>query len=281
MSTNYNVPVSPYVTSDGHIASLGEVLTTPVSALATPQPPYSFGVVNLTSTTLSASMAASLGFSDLVSFSVSGNAYYWLIDIISTLPALPDPSDGPVLSQVYGVGIRCALKAWSVNTKMSMSAYGLAAQAELGIAQTTFELGVYGAGIEALSTVRPLITVLGSKFEVETMQTLGQCIGDLTDYLASNAQTLTPVLVGINLDFSSPTLLDPAGGYVYALRRITKGNSLTQALQSVPSTLPPGVQINGSIVQAVYTQIVGTDPTAIPTGDEKTTANTLLNTGNF
>lgn len=280
MPSAYNTPVAPFTTSDGNIASLADVVTSPVAALAAPAAPYSYGIVNLTSTTISASMAASLGYGDLVTFSVNGTAYYWLLDVVATLPALPDNSSSPLVSQVYGVGVRVVLKAWNVNTKLSVSAYGLAAQAELGMAHTTFQVETLGPGLGALASVRPLMVAIGATFDVEMMQTLGQCIGDLSDYLAANEQTMTPQLVGVNFDWTDASLLDPAGGYVYALRRITKGNSYTQALQNVPSTLPPGVEISTPIVQAVYTQIVGPDPTASPTGPQKSTANTLLNMGN-
>jgi len=275
----YNTPVAPYVTSDGNIASLSDVVTSPVAAVGTPAAPYDYGIVNLASTTVSASVVASLGYSDLVNFSVSGTAYYWLLDVVATLPALPDQSASPLISQVYGVGIRVVLKAWNVNTKLSMSAYGLAAQAELGMAQTTFQVETLGPGLDSLASLRPLMVAIGATFDVEMMQTLGQCIGDLTDYLADNEQTMTPQLLGVNFDWTNASLLDPAGGYVYALRRITKGNNYTQALQNVPSTLPPGVEISTPIVQAVYTQIVGPDPTAAPTSQQKSTANTLLNVG--
>jgi hypothetical protein len=276
MSSLYDVPVSPY-TSDGNIASLAGVLTKSVPAAPPPTPPYNYGVVTLSSTSLSASMTASLGFQDLVSFQVSGNAYYWLVDVIAALP--PIESESPVLSQVYGVGVRLALKAWNVNTKFSLSAYSFAAQATLSMAHTTFAVEAYGAGLQALSTMKPLLTVLGSPFDVEKFQVLGEVMGDLTDYLVAQGDNLTPVLLGVNLDFAGETLLDPAGGYVFALRRIAKGNSYNQALQSIPPNPPPDVEISSVIVQAVYDQLVGSDQDAQPSSAAKSSANQILGLG--
>jgi hypothetical protein len=276
----YDVPVAPYLNPDGSIASLSNILPSqPIPAAPPPSPPYNFSVVNVNSVQMSASMASDIGFGDLVNINVSGSVLYFLLDLIATLPAIPVQSD-PVTEQVYGVGVRVALKTWNFNSKFTANAGMVAASATLSMASTAFEATVIGPGIGSLTALEPLLqSSLSSSFDVTTMQNLGQAVAGLADYMATNSQNLTPSLLGVNLNFSSNTLLAPTGSYIFALRQITKGQSYNQAIQNLPSTPPPDTQLNATLIQAVYTQLVGQDPTTTPTSDDKTMANLILNVG--
>jgi len=234
--------------------------------------------LTLTAGGVSGTVLSSLGFGGLV---IEGSAQYYLLDFAATQHVAAVNVNDPSQYTVLGVGLRLGFRGVNVSGKAAFSLGALAASASLNATATSFEAATIGVGLDmdSLPFVNALITSSLGTFNVGTLQQLGSAFGQLTQYLTTQGSSVTPKPVGVVLD--SDTQLQSIGtSYGYALRAIEGGNSLISAQGKGVHGLPAGVQRIDPVLAATYSSVLDTtDPSAQPSGAQKSYASQLDNCG--
>lgn len=238
--------------------------------------------VVITSTVVSATAMASLGFKSLV-IGGSAKAAYFILDIAATQMAA-QPLQG-IGYGVYGVGARVAFASASVSGNAAFSLGGLVANTALKGATTKYGATLIGGG--ALNNIPFFTSAIGATFSADSLQLLGNGINELFAIMANpnNSSGFIPSIIGVVPESQAPQQ-SYAVSYEYGLRAVNKGWNYTQAQENIPTDVPaslnllnpPGFALDTSIVAGVY-QSLGVGLSANPSSQQKQTAGDLYNCG--
>lgn len=263
---------------EGLVSDPSQIVPPTVSGLS-----FTSDSVAVNTFSVTAELMASVGFPGLT---VSGqsNVVYYVVDIAAT-STIPGTSQGPIASWVLGVGIRIAVRGISVTGSAAVSLSNLAASASLNGTSTSFEFDAIGLGFPVMGLMKGLVDQSLTGFDVSTLQELGNVLNDLTTFMANpaNASSLQPQVMGVifsSANFAvSAWIPIAAATYGFSLRAIQQGLTAQQALQQDAVKLPPDVSIDPDIINAVYGEIVGSDPSIVPNSAQKSLAKQLTQSG--
>ncbi len=273
------VPVSPSAEENGVIDSLAAIAPANELKLGDPPNTTNYSVINVRTSQVTQDLIASLKYSTLINATSTGASYYYLLEALTTLSTVQ--TGGTVITgQVYGLGLRLAIKTWSIDASLTANVSLVAASVELNASGSSYIFETIGVGLESLSACASLYQGIGGKFDIARLSAFSGAIEDVMDYLIANASTLTPRLLGVTVDMASiNTAFTSSISGIYALNQIIKGNSLTNAMQNIPLTLPADEPIQQALVSSVYAQVVGTDPTQKPSKDQINLAKQVITIG--
>lgn len=180
------------------------------------------------------------------------------------------PKNFPMVSVVWGVGYRVVLEVHRKEGEVKVGFNGLAAAAELGLAEVTINIAGLGLGAEAARAV-PESLIGFKKFGFEEYKQLETARKTMADHAVANIAKLRPVPIRAVLDRRLGDIqLRDAAAVCFAMWRIKKGASLAEALSDgAKLTLPP------IPIREAYAHICQTEEMAhSPTHDSKTITST-------
>lgn len=276
------LPISGVVMSDGSLAALQGLVSSP--ALVTPPgapPPGSFTStgVSVSSFQVSAQMMATAGFGSLVSFSTQAYTVYLIIDVMATLGVPSTNKTSPIATWYYGVGVRVALAGVNASGSAAGTMQGVAANATLNAKASAFQFDGIGVGFGVLPLLTGLVdsTIVG--FDAGTVGQLAGVVVDITTYIANpaNASQLTPQIIGVV--FATQTQVqNAAASWPFALRGISQGTMLGQL--PAAKDLPSGISIDPTLTTTMYNLLgVSSNTPPVPDSSQKAVANQLINSG--
>ena len=177
---------------------------------------------------LDANLAAELNIP--FGFSGSANGRQRVFVLESSRSKECTAADGATMVR-YGVAVRLAVKASNLSAEMNLSLPLLAAETQIGRAQTESTLLVNGyVGTD----LAPLLPKPGL-FDVEKYAELMDAIGKIQELINREVTNIRPVPLQVApRQGQEPDLVDQALGTVWALSRMADGDSLQQATRDFP-----------------------------------------------
>jgi hypothetical protein len=224
---------------------------------------------------ISVTLAGNLNIGAIFTGSVSANEVgYWLDAMAYTDKYEEAPSaNGMQLASRFGYGLRVMFRVRKLNPKANLN-YGLiGASLDAGFAQASYEIDAFGLGSGALAVILEGIAQSGTSLTSDTFYKLNTSIlKNLVAYIKAHLATLTPMRVAALVTSTEDAdSLDTSSAVLYAVRQISKGRSLQDALNGAGDLDPTSIRL-------AYSSIVGdlSDETAPPSSSDRDKANDWL-----
>ncbi len=275
-TTTTRVAVTPYVLSNGAIPSLLEFAPQDQITISGNGPkslPSVASVVSFDEQNINAAGAMSLGFEGLVDFNVGARASYLLLELKVLANPVPGAPGTIIANEYYGVGFRICVKAWDLDTKTNVSIASVSADCTINGASSAIQMQVVGISPQVLAQYVPLFSGYIGSFDMSTLQDIGVIAKGLQDYISDNYESITPVLMEVDLDQEAivgPFNLSPST--VYGLHGIYTPDSYNNAVgKDLPSDTN-GYTLDDDVIKAMYQVIVGTNYSTKPDDDQQLVA---------
>jgi len=280
-----NVPVSPHVGTylgvDNVVLGLAGVAPAPFITLpGRPDATATYTLLDFLTVHTDLSMAASLGFGDIMSAKASAQSQYFLLDLVmSHVMTYPASTTNIIAKATFGVGFRIVISTFKMDASFTASAAGIAAAATAKLGSASYEIQVAGGGLGALGATQPLLSNLCGEFNLETLSKVWLVRDALLEYYKLNAANMVPELLSVEIrpsvlasalsngltnDFQSLMLHQ-----VYAVNRcIGSRRSANQAITDITRD-PHASSLTPALVTDFYTRVLGLGPDQDP-GDDST-----------
>jgi hypothetical protein len=292
---NIDVPVSPFVGTiqdqDDVVFSLVNLAPAKDIRLQIPAGPVTLSEAHLTYATTSVEALAEVGITSAVTVSnkFHGSLICFNVELLASGVVRNEIQGGLIESATLGVGFRIGVVAFNFQDEAKVATPALlAASTTLNMSSSLFEVAVVGAGLGALPAVKPLILSSISAFDMSTFQTLGAVEVALNEYLVSNKEALSPVLLSVSMETSGivknayPTgtadFKADALAQTYAFERAYHGASQEQAIAD------PRVKqrnLNIDVIKQVYGTYLQLKPGEQPTPQAHDDAGRVLSAGRY
>jgi hypothetical protein len=287
-----SLAVSPYVATVGIVENVvlsllgmvpAEHIRLPVPAPTTPGNELDFMLEEV-----DAQMMLDVGFSGAVTFqsNMKANAFYWISDLANSQVVNNTDDQSIIVDATYSVGMRLGIFATNLSASMNVNAYTIASKGSLNLASTAYQVLVLGAGLEAITALKPLIANSTAPFTVETIQVIGAVQSEMDSYLTDdkNQGKLSPILSRVTIDtdrlseFStgnySPDLMQPSKAFIFALERAYRSKTADSAAHDASAH-----GVDATLVQQAYLEIFGLSGSDPVTPQALNTANSILPAG--
>lgn len=237
MASNF-LPVNPILTKNGAFASLVSVFGQAKEPLLKPVPlaaadNVAAGNVGFSVQTMSADLAAKLGFASIFNGSVSFNEIAMTYDAMLYVDKIdPAPSATTIITATrWAIGYRMSIRTTQLKGDASVSFGAVAASASVGTTAANYEINGPGLGKDGFALVAKTLPPLGT-FDYDTYYKFTTTLaGQLGAFVATNAGTLVaqPIAVALSSNID-PDPIEEGRAVFFAMKWIATHKTLGQAL---------------------------------------------------
>jgi hypothetical protein len=269
------MPVPPVRTKSGALAALLGVLDEQ-EAIPTPFPGYAkdLGSFKVQQASMSISLAVTLGYGAFFKGSGSAKQQGFYLDAMAFSDQYEERgSPAPIVAVRWGCGIRALIRAFDINTEVSMSLGMVGAAIKMGYAKGEYSVEGYGVGgTDGLKIVLGELASVG-EFDFESyLKITGPVAHKLADHLKTNEATLKPEPVGVALARAVDPLSTARAVY-HAVWYLADRRPLGDALRAAE----PG--LDRQTIRIAYDEMAGIgDDTTQPSKDAQGAAEEWLHT---
>jgi hypothetical protein len=247
------LPIAPLQTREGALAPLLAVLG-PEDATPSPFTGQAASLPNMVvnQSSLSVSLAASLGYGAFFSGSAAGKQQGFYLDAMAFANQYEEHgSNRAIIATRWGVGIRVLVRVFDIKTDLSLNLGLVGAAMKFGYAQSEYGIEGYGiGGPEGLKIVLDGLGTLG-EFNFETyLKITGPIVQNLGHYIADHKDSLTPQPIAVALARSVDPVETSRSVY-HAASCIARGWTLREALEKAVLSIDP------KTVRTAYGAIAG------------------------
>jgi hypothetical protein len=168
----------------------------------------------------------------------------------------------------FGVALRAVIVVSDLRGPINLTLPVVAAKVELDGARATAQLLVRGYKGKTLGEALPQWQTFGVDAYAQYMKS----VSDIQKLIMEDEENIVPELLATTLISSSVPPATAAVGTVYALHAISEGASQAHAADTIKTDSPEII----SMVRKVYESIVGQDERAVPSDDDRTSAEAQL-----
>jgi hypothetical protein len=216
------------------------------------------------------SVAAKLGVTPSVDIASAYNSWLFTYDAMAYAETKANPPNGGLIFATrWGAGFRMTLRVWDFDAKAGVSLGIVAASAELGIVNASFEIAGFGFSNPDVLNLLPG----PGRFDRKNYQRILDAGNAIQKYLKDHAADPSIKAVPFQVLMATPASgeLDAAAhSVVFAMRAIADDQSLAEALESENAS-----RFDRAVVKAVYAKHA-TGPLHSPTDDEESFAEAWL-----
>jgi hypothetical protein len=168
----------------------------------------------------------------------------------------------------FGTALRAVIVVSSVQGTLNLTLPVVAAKVELDGAKATAQLLIRGYKGKSLAGELPSWQTFGVDAYAQYMKS----VSDIQQLIMEDEANIVPELLATTLLSSSVPPSTAAVGTVYALHAISEGASQAHAVDTLKTDSPEII----SMVRKVYESTLGQDERAVPTAEERQSAEEQL-----